>query len=162
MARFFFGFSYHFYAWFNKNILAKCDGWDSLDVVTLEAIDNWTFDIHSGFEMGVKRAKRLMKLRNTKQLSKVEFSSLLSSGLHFVNTFSTKGRNSRVFLTVHGAKNREFDDVFVLWPQYTLPDQDLYLRKLMYNAVTRTRRKVVVIAQGQEERLSECPLNLIV
>lgn len=145
-----------------QDILVQCVGWESLKVVTQDTIDNWTFDEHPAFEIAVKRAKRLMKLRNTKQLSKVEFSALLSSGLHFVNTFITSGGNSRIFLTVHGAKNREFDDVFILWPQYTLPSQEMYLRKLMYNAITRAKRKVVVIAQGQEERHSESPLNLLI
>lgn len=115
-----------------------------------------------GLNIATTRARRLMKLRNTSQISKVEFSGLLSAGIHFAGTFITRRGNSRIFLTVHGAKNREFDDVFILWPQYTLPyGDDLYLRKLMYNAITRAKRKVVVIVQGQDSRESELPLSLL-
>ena len=142
-------------------ILQQCAGWDSLEVVTKDAMESWTFERYTGFDIGVKRAKRVMKLRNTETLSKVEFSGLISSGLHFANTFITRKGNSRIFLTVHGAKNREFDDVFILWPRYTLPKEELYLKKLMYNAITRAKRKVVVIVQGNKNRGSECPLNLL-
>lgn len=142
-------------------ILNQLVGWDSIEVVTREIIDTWSYDRHIGFDICIKRAIRLMKLRNIRQLSKNEFSGLLSSSLHFANTYLSSRKDTRIFLTVHGAKNREFDDVFILWPQYTLPSQDLYLRKLMYNAITRAQRKVIIIVQGSEARHSECPLNLL-
>lgn len=145
-----------------QQILEQCAGWDSLELITQDAMENWTFEEHIGFDIGVKRAKRIMKLRNTEALSKVEFAGLISSGLHFSNTFIKRRGNSRIFLTVHGAKNREFDDVFILWPRYTLPNEELYLKKLMYNAITRAKRKVIVIVQGSQVRRRECPLNLIV
>jgi hypothetical protein len=144
-----------------QDILTQCIDWESLKVVTLDIFESWKSVGHPAFEIAVKRAKRLMKLRNTNELSKVEFSALLSAGMHFVKNFVTYSVKSRLFLTVHGAKNREFDDVIILWPQYTLPSQDIYLRKLMYNAITRAKRKVLVIAQGQKERHSEHPLNLL-
>lgn len=144
-----------------QQILDQCAGWDSLASVTQDAMNSWTFDKHAGFDIAVKRAKRVMKLRNTESLSKFEFAGLISSSLHFANTFMTRRGNSRIFLTVHGAKNREFDDVFILWPMYTLPKEELYLKKLLYNAITRAKRKVVVIVQGSKNRKSECPLYLI-
>jgi hypothetical protein len=145
-----------------QNILSSFEEWESIEIVTSEHLDYWTFDNHLGFNHAVKRAKRIMKLRNTDHISKVEFTGLISSGIHFVNTYLTRTGKSRIFLTVHGAKNREFDDVFILWPKYTLPDGDLYLRKLIYNAVTRAKRKVVIVVQGSKTRRTECPLNLLV
>jgi len=142
-------------------ILNQLDGWDKIDVVTREIIDTWSYEEHIGFAICIGRAIRLMKLRNTRQVTKAEFSGLLSSSIHFANTYVSSRKDNRIFLTVHGAKNREFDDVFILWPQYTLPTQDLYLRKLIYNAITRAKRKVVLIVQGSEARHSECPLNLL-
>ncbi|BEV17784.1 ATP-binding domain-containing protein [Herbaspirillum sp. DW155] len=56
---------------------------------------------------------------------------------------SPKGR-SRVALTVHGAKNREFDNVVVLWSAATVGDAD-HQRRLLYNAVTRARERCLVL-----------------
>lgn len=145
-----------------QNILSSFEEWKSIEVVTLEHLEYWTFDNHLGFNHAIKRAKRMMKLRNAKHISIEEFTGLVSSGIHFVNTYLSQTGRSRIFLTVHGAKNREFDDVFILWPRYTLPEGDLYLRKLMYNAITRAKRKVVVIVQGPKTRRTECPLSLLI
>lgn len=145
-----------------QNILESFKEWASIEVVTHEQLDLWKFDDHLGFKYSVNRAKRLMKLRNVNYITKNEFIGLLSSGIHFVNTYLFKKGDTRIFLTIHGAKNREFDDVFILWPKYTLPKGDLYLRKLLYNAITRAKRKVVIIVQGSSERSGECPLNLLI
>src|SRR5207237_1584054 len=40
--------------------------------------------------------------------------------------------SSRTVTTVHGAKNREFDNVFVLWP-YRVPPDLAQRRRLLYN-----------------------------
>lgn len=143
------------------DILKSFNNWEYLDSVTMKELNNWCFENHLGFSYAVKRAKRIMKLRNVTHLSKVEFSALLSSGIHFVNTFLSQTSRSRIFLTVHGAKNREFDDVFIIWPYYTLPKGDLYRRKLMYNAITRAKRKVIILVQAKGDRSVECPLDLL-
>ena len=49
-------------------------------------------------------------------------------------------------MTVHRAKNREFDYVVVLWP-YEAGGSLERQRRLLYNAVTRARRAAVVIVQ---------------
>jgi hypothetical protein len=51
-----------------------------------------------------------------------------------------------IALTVHQAKNREFDAVVVLWP-YQAPKNERG-RRLLYNAVSRARHAVLVLAQG--------------
>lgn len=58
-------------------------------------------------------------------------------------------------MTVHQAKNREFDVVIVLWPYQVTGDAE-QKRRLLYNAVTRARRKCVVIIQS-EKMLQEPP-----
>lgn len=55
-------------------------------------------------------------------------------------------------LTVHGAKNREFDGVVVLWP-YAVAGSAEQKRRLLYNAITRAKRWCLVLAEG--ERLLE-------
>jgi hypothetical protein len=144
-----------------NQILNKLEGWDTIDNVSKDTIEKWNLEGSKGYDMGVERAKKLMNLRNTKQISKNEFAGLVSSGIHFFSTYIMKQNSSRIFLTVHGAKNREFDDVFILWSKYTLPKEELYQRKLLYNAITRAKRKVLIIAEGQPDRATENPLNLI-
>lgn len=50
-------------------------------------------------------------------------------------------------MTVHGAKNREFDCVIVLWPA-AVGGSDDQKRRLLYNAVTRAKERCVVLVQA--------------
>jgi len=50
-------------------------------------------------------------------------------------------------MTIHQAKNREFDSVIVLWP-YEVAGTAERQRRLLYNAVTRAKRQAVVIVQN--------------
>jgi superfamily I DNA/RNA helicase len=64
-------------------------------------------------------------------------------------------------MTVHGAKNREFDYVFILWP-FNVPSVSLQKRKLLYNAVTRARLGATLFVQGDEKRIrGDDVLNLL-
>lgn len=60
-------------------------------------------------------------------------------------------------MTVHQAKNREFDGVVVLWP-YTVGGDEDAKRRLLYNAVTRARKWCKVITQG-EDALKKAPFR---
>jgi hypothetical protein len=51
-------------------------------------------------------------------------------------------------MTVHQAKNREFEGVVILWPFKTGGDPE-HKRRLLYNAVTRARRWCTVILEGE-------------
>lgn len=51
-------------------------------------------------------------------------------------------------MTVHGAKNREFDNVIVLWPAATHGSDD-QKRRLLYNAVTRAKERCLVLVQAK-------------
>ena len=50
-------------------------------------------------------------------------------------------------MTVHGAKNREFDNVIVLWPA-AITGSDDQKRRLLYNAVTRAKSRCLVLVQA--------------
>jgi superfamily I DNA/RNA helicase len=52
-------------------------------------------------------------------------------------------------MTVHGAKNREFDVVIILWPLGMKWSAD-YQRRLLYNAVTRAKKFCVILLQTGE------------
>jgi hypothetical protein len=51
-------------------------------------------------------------------------------------------------MTVHGAKNREFDNVVALWPA-AITGSDDQKRRLLYNAVTRARERCLVLVQAK-------------
>jgi hypothetical protein len=51
-------------------------------------------------------------------------------------------------MTVHGAKNREFDNVIVLWPA-AVGGSDDQKRRLLYNAITRAKRRCLVLVQAK-------------
>lgn len=50
-------------------------------------------------------------------------------------------------MTVHAAKNREFDNVIVLWPAAVRGSDD-QKRRLLYNAVTRAKERCIVLVQA--------------
>ena len=69
--------------------------------------------------------------------------------------FGTHGQRRRVALTVHQAKNREFECVVVLWPLQVRADIEQQ-RRLLYNAITRAKLHAVVIVEDpRRNRLAE-------
>jgi superfamily I DNA/RNA helicase len=58
-------------------------------------------------------------------------------------------------MTVHGAKNREFDNVIVLWPA-AISGNDDQKRRLLYNAVTRAKERCLVLVQAKSS-LGQAP-----
>jgi hypothetical protein len=50
-------------------------------------------------------------------------------------------------MTVHQAKNREFEGVIVLWPYRVAGDSEQQ-RRLLYNAITRAQRWCTVVVQN--------------
>lgn len=58
-------------------------------------------------------------------------------------------------MTIHQAKNREFDSVIVLWPYEVQGSADRQ-RRLLYNAITRAKRQVVVVVQNPD-RVNQPP-----
>lgn len=57
-------------------------------------------------------------------------------------------------MTVHQAKNREFEGVVVFWP-YTVGGDVEHKRRLLYNAVTRAQRWCAVVVQNSKPPLPE-------
>lgn len=58
-------------------------------------------------------------------------------------------------MTIHQAKNREFDSVIVLWPYEVAGSADRQ-RRLLYNAITRAKRQALVVVQNPA-RLNRFP-----
>ena len=100
--------------------------------------------------------KSAIRIANLRGDSGIEYSELINISQKCLHGFmayrSTNLRYKRLALTVHGAKNREFDYVIVLWP-YRIPSERTYRRKLLYNAITRARKDAVIIVQGGKKRV---------
>lgn len=88
-----------------------------------------------------------------------EVAEQVLAGLH-----AHSGRSEdtgRRAMTIHSAKNREFENVVVLWP-YQCPPHEILRRKLLYNAVTRAKRHALILVEGSESRAKKDPaLSLI-
>jgi UvrD-like helicase family protein len=59
-------------------------------------------------------------------------------------------------LTVHQAKNREFDSVIALWPLRVQNDPEQQ-RRLLYNAITRAKRQAVVLVEDPKRNRLDAP-----
>ena len=93
------------------------------------------------------RIQKFMKLKGIGSLPKMEVEKFVESQQHFARSYmgGNKG-NQKLFLTIHGAKNREFDYVIVLWP-YEVNKDEIFQRKLLYNAVTRAKKEAIILTQ---------------
>jgi superfamily I DNA/RNA helicase len=62
-------------------------------------------------------------------------------------------------MKIHQAKNREFDNVIVLWPYQVTGTSAESLRRLLYNGITRAKLRALVIVQSlpKQTRLSSPP-----
>jgi hypothetical protein len=67
--------------------------------------------------------------------------------------------SSRTVTTVHGAKNREFDSVIVLWNPFSVGKWNAgEQRRLLYNAITRSRNNCMVLVLGSEKKVRNDPV----
>jgi hypothetical protein len=77
----------------------------------------------------------------------------LERAMALVRAHTTPRQRVRTGLTIHQAKNREFDRVVVLWPVQVPGDNEVQ-RRLLYNAITRAKYDCVVIVQNPNPRQS--------
>jgi hypothetical protein len=89
------------------------------------------------------------------EFSVQEVREVVKDVVHQGRLYSRTGDRSLVALTIHQAKNREFDRVIVLWP-YEVAGTEERLRRLAYNAITRARCEASVVVQG-EARAGQLP-----
>ncbi len=102
---------------------------------------------------------RVSRVRGLPDISRGAVAHLARSFLHVVRT-RRHHTPKRVVTTIHGAKNREFDHVFVLWP-YNVPSNYELTRRLLYNAVSRARVSAMILARGDVARCAKNVLRLL-
>jgi hypothetical protein len=88
-----------------------------------------------------------------------EVRSEIKRAIHHVRSFGTSAPASRRAMTIHQAKNREFEVVIILWP-FEVAGDAVRLRRLLYNALTRAKRRAIIIVQDpKKDRLSAAPFG---
>lgn len=103
-------------------------------------------------ESGVLRVRDWMG-RQRSLLGRVEFKAgeirdAVKSVVQQGRSFAGGGDRRLAAMSIHQAKNREFDRVVVLWP-YEVGGSDERKRRMAYNAITRARHEALVIVQGK-------------
>lgn len=97
----------------------------------------------------VRKKIRSLGLSNISKEDLEEFIKSVFSNRKMKKSFNEVGLTA---MTVHGAKNREFDNVIILWPA-AIQGSDNQKRRLLYNGVTRAKKRCLVIVQSKKALL---------
>ncbi len=105
------------------------------------------------FQQWVEHCRRV---KGKTLLTVAEATEAISRAVQHHRAHARPSRRIRA-MTIQQAKNQEFESVIVLWP-FEIQGDTERLRRLLYNAVTRAKRKVLVIVQDfKGERLTKPP-----
>lgn len=146
------------FASISADIAAKSSGTPTLSRTILSDLSHSQAHV---VKTTADRGLRLLSLRGCDVIDLKEFLDMLGRASHNSFAFRREKDDARLAMSVHGAKNREFDYVFIAWP-YEVRGNDLLKRKLLYNAVTRAREEAILFVQGGEKRLkTDAVLSLL-
>ncbi len=101
------------------------------------------------FHSWVKRKNNILGQTN---FSYEELNYIVSLIVHTYRSHYKKNHSNLRFMTIHQAKNQEFDHVILLWP-YEVRGTDRKKRKLFYNAVTRAKKRVDILVLDPNNRI---------
>lgn len=96
----------------------------------------------------------LDKQRRTKgrtEFNKYEVVKVINQSFNSRKHEATDSASKLIAMTIHGAKNREFDSVIVLWPASVKSFDNEKKRRLLYNAVTRAKLRCLVLVQSKSD-----------
>jgi hypothetical protein len=82
------------------------------------------------------------------EFAKTEIEAALTRAISNRRRFGKASPSRTMAMSIHTAKNREFDGVIILWP-YKLGGSDDHKRRLLYNAITRAKKWGRVFVQGK-------------
>ena len=104
----------------------------------------------------VERSRRYALLRGMNGVTDELLVRNVEAIVHEQRAYQPSNRPKTV-LTIHGAKNREFDNVFVLWG-YKIPSPSAAQRRLLYNAVTRAKKNCMILVLDPDGHLKTDPV----
>jgi len=126
----------------------------SSEWVSKRLLDDLERDENFIVRAAARHGRRLVGIRGDDAILASGFADILQRTSHSTFAFRREQQNARLAMTVHGAKNREFDFVFIAWP-YEVPGNALLARRFLYNAVTRAKEGAVLFVQGDERRVKK-------
>ncbi|MDV4169688.1 ATP-dependent helicase [Rhodovulum sp. FJ3] len=102
-----------------------------------------------------RRVRRLHRVTGQAEFEKAQLVSFISDAVRTNTRLGFKKSAKIRAMSIHAAKNREFDRVIVLWPQ-SATGSDEHKRRLLYNAMTRAKSHCTIIVLGNR-RLGSAP-----
>ncbi len=109
-------------------------------------------------EQWIERRRRMC---GQTEFSSSEIRAAIHRSVQFLRSQPFRRSGLRA-MTIHQAKNREFDNVLILWPVKVQSDQEAQ-RRLLYNALTRAKNLATVIVQDPDpanSRLKAPPFSM--
>lgn len=105
---------------------------------------------HAAISQTIARMDRLRRIGGTDNFTAAQVSDLLSEAIRNQARLGFRQQRGRVAMTIQRAKNREFQNVVVLWP-HTATGSPEHLRRLLYNGITRaiSHCSVIVLGRGR-------------
>lgn len=94
------------------------------------------------------RLERGRNLRGESSITQSQLRSIVEDVLRDSRRLGLQRGTGRRVMTIQRAKNREFRDVLVLWPQSATGSAE-HQRRLLYNAVTRAQDRCAIVVFGQ-------------
>jgi hypothetical protein len=105
-----------------------------------------------------RRLERFRRITGLRTVSRSELEELIQTATRDISRYGRTHSSNIEVMTVHAAKNQEFENVLVLWP-HTAPADPNQARRLLYNAITRARRHCSVVVFGKD-RLAGPPFSM--
>jgi hypothetical protein len=103
--------------------------------------------------------ERKQKLSEKREFTVAEVGARIDLIQHQTRAFGSPRDQKLRAMTIHQAKNREFMSVIVLWPLEIQGSEEKH-RRLLYNAVTRAKRQVLIVIQDpKNNRLMNSPFK---
>lgn len=105
-----------------------------------------TFPIHAAINLTLSSLRRIYEASGIAEFSSSTILDIFNRQMEIAKHFERKA-GRMLALTIHQAKNREFDHVVVLWP-YEVGGDAESKRRLLYNGITRARKSCLVLVQN--------------
>lgn len=141
-----------------QSIISQIE-WPSiaLDITTVEEL----FQPHgnpSPLKHVIARLKKKQNVTGRLLFQADEIKEMIGEEYNNLIRFSTVKEPKLATMTIHQAKNREFENVIILWTWKLSSDVNLQ-RRLLYNAITRAKKQCTVIVSGEGRLQSEAIFN---
>jgi hypothetical protein len=106
------------------------------------------FAVNAPVAHAMSRMDRLRRVRGQNDFTSLQVTDLVRDAVRNHSRLGFRQHRRNLAMTIHRAKNREFQNVVVLWP-HTATGSPEHLRKLLYNGITRAISHCAVIVLGR-------------